>query len=109
MKKITSFFFAILLIGSLPGFVPAAETDAEKDVAKTKAADAEDITEGASPDVDVPLEAGLLRIGISDPVRTMDVQKTTEEYMIPLNIYERLFDIQVDEKRCGAEAAIGRL
>ena len=97
MKKITSFFFAILLIGSLPGFVPAAETDAEKDVAKTKAADAEDITEGASPDVDVPLEAGLLRIGISDPVRTMDVQKTTEEYMIPLNIYERLFDIQVDE------------
>ena len=43
------------------------------------------------------LEDGVLRVGSSDPISTMDVHLTSEEYMIPLNIYERLFDIRVDE------------
>lgn len=40
---------------------------------------------------------GLVRIGVTDPIKTVDVQQTTEDYLIPLNIYERLFDIQADE------------
>ncbi len=43
-----------------------------------------------------PVEEGLLRIGLSEPVTTMDIHKTSSEYMIPLNIYERLFEIEVD-------------
>ena len=43
------------------------------------------------------VEEGLLRIGLSEPVSTMDIHKTSSEYMIPLNIYERLFDVWVDE------------
>ena len=43
------------------------------------------------------VEEGFLRIGFTTPCATMDIHKTQQEYMIPLNIYERLFDIQVRE------------
>ncbi len=52
-----------------------------------------------SPDASISENAapGLVRIALSDPVSTMDVQRNSEDYMIPLNIYERLFDIRVNE------------
>lgn len=40
---------------------------------------------------------GLLRIAMPDAVRTMDVHKSSEQYIIPLNIYERLFEVRVNE------------
>lgn len=43
------------------------------------------------------VQPGLVRLALSDPVSTMDVHKNTEDYMLPLNIYERLFDIRVNE------------
>ena len=43
------------------------------------------------------VEEGLLRLAVTEAVSTMDVQKTTEFYQLPLNIYERLFDIRVKE------------
>ena len=42
-------------------------------------------------------EPGLVRLALSDPIETMDVHKNTEDYMLPLNIYERLFDIRVND------------
>ncbi len=42
------------------------------------------------------VEPGLVRIALSDPVDTMDVHQNTADYMMPLNIYERLFDIRVE-------------
>ena len=50
-----------------------------------------------SPDRDESVEKGLVRLALSSPVDTMDVHKNTEDYMLPLNIYERLFDIRVNE------------
>ena len=43
------------------------------------------------------VEPGLVRIALSGSVGTMDVHKNTEDYMVPLNIYERLFDIRVND------------
>ena len=60
------------------------------------AADSGSMTEGVTVDGPASVLHGLVRIGLTDPVSTMDVQKTTEDYMIPLNIYERLFDIKAD-------------
>ncbi|MBQ6478545.1 MAG: ABC transporter substrate-binding protein [Erysipelotrichaceae bacterium] len=45
---------------------------------------------------DTEVEAGLVRIALSSPIATIDVHKNTEDYMLPLNVYERLFDIRVD-------------
>ena len=60
------------------------------------AAQSGSMTEGVIVDGPASALKGLVRIGLTDPVSTMDVQKTTEDYMIPLNIYERLFDIKAD-------------
>jgi len=43
------------------------------------------------------VEDGLLRLAMPDAVSTMDVHKTSEEYTIPLNIYERLLEVTVNE------------
>ena len=50
----------------------------------------------APPESSEAVEDGLLRIGSTGAFGTMDVQKTTDSYLIPLNIYERLFDIRVN-------------
>lgn len=42
-------------------------------------------------------EEGVLRIAVTEPITTMDIHRTTTDYMIPLNIYERLFDIRLKE------------
>jgi len=41
--------------------------------------------------------AGVLRLAMPDAVSTMDVHKTSEEYLIPLNVYERLLEVTVNE------------
>ena len=40
-------------------------------------------------------EEGVLRIAYPADITTMDLAKTTSDYFIPMNIYDRLFEIQV--------------
>lgn len=40
-------------------------------------------------------EEGVLRIAFPADITTMDLAKTTSDYFIPMNIYDRLFEIQV--------------
>ena len=51
----------------------------------------------SSPSSGTAVEGGLVRLALSDAVETMDVHRNTTDYMLPLNIYERLFDIRVNE------------
>ncbi len=82
----TALLMALLMICvSLPG-CSGGETGSGADEAATGAT-------MASADV----ENGLVRLALSSPIDTMDVHKNTEDYMLPLNIYERLFDIRVNE------------
>ena len=87
MKKILSVFLLILLCTAAPWYMSAGavETEQNKDLITDRQGDGS------------PIEKGLLRVSLTDPVSTMDVQKTTADYLIPLNIYERLFDIAVNE------------
>ena len=55
-------------------------------------------TESAEPtERGEAVEDGLLRIAMPDAARTMDVHKSSELYIIPLNIFERLFEVRVNE------------
>ena len=42
-------------------------------------------------------EKGLLRTAIKYDITTMDVAKTTDDYMIPMNVFDRLFETRVQD------------
>ncbi len=42
-------------------------------------------------------EDGLLRTAILYDITTMDVAKTTDDYMIPMNVFDRLFETRMGE------------
>ena len=108
MRKWIFLFLSLILAGILAGgaFASASGTaDARKaggeaglaTEADTQNPETEDLMPDPAAKDASSREDSLLRIGLSDPVSTMDVHRTTEDYMVPLNLYERLFDIQVME------------
>lgn len=40
-------------------------------------------------------EAGVLRVAALADMSTMDVTKTTADYLVPMNVYDRLFEVEV--------------
>ena len=42
-------------------------------------------------------EAGTLRLAWTSDIQTVDVQTTSANYMIPMNVYDRLFEIQLND------------
>lgn len=41
------------------------------------------------------VEEGLLRAAALYDIKTMDVAQTTDDYMVPMNIFDRLFEVEV--------------
>ena len=39
------------------------------------------------------VEAGLLRVAALYDITTMDVAQTTDNYMVPMNVFDRLFEV----------------
>ena len=42
-------------------------------------------------------EQGLLRTAVLYDISTMDVAQTTDDYMIPMNVFDRLFETRPGE------------
>ena len=40
-------------------------------------------------------EPGLLRTAVLYDISTMDVAQTTDDYMIPMNVFDRLFETRL--------------
>ncbi|MBR2482162.1 MAG: ABC transporter substrate-binding protein, partial [Oscillospiraceae bacterium] len=53
------------------------------------------------------VEAGLLRVAALYDITTMDVAQTTDNYMVPMNIFDRLFEVEV--KADGSTEIVGSL
>ena len=97
MKKTVAILLSVLLCTSVPVCAPASGSENAAGAPGPSSEDVSSMTEALS-EADAPqTEKGLLRIALTEPVSTMDVQKTTGDYLIPLNIYERLFDIESEE------------
>ena len=60
---------------------------------------------GSAPASDV--EAGLLRVAALYDITTMDVAQTTDNYMVPMNIFDRLFEVEVQSD--GSTEIVGSL
>ena len=47
-------------------------------------------------------EEKVLHIGWNADMQTMDVHKTTSNYAIPLAVFDRLFEVQLNDERAAA-------
>ena len=52
---------------------------------------------GGSAAYAVPVEEGVLRTAILYDMRTMDITGTTDDYMVPMNIFDRLFETRMED------------
>ena len=59
-----------------------------------------------APAFAVPAEDGLLRTAVLYDITTMDVAKTTDNYMIPMNVFDRLFETRMVD---GTAQVVGSL
>jgi len=53
------------------------------------------------------VEDGVLRVAATYDISTMDVAQTTDNYMIPMNIFDRLFEVEVQAD--GSTKIVGSL
>lgn len=74
MKKITALFLAVVMMMSMA----ACGGNDSNDTATTS-----------------NVEEGLLRVAALTDINTMDVAQTTDNYMIPMNIFDRLYEVEV--------------
>lgn len=52
-------------------------------------------------------EAGALRVAALYDINTMDVAQTTDNYMVPMNVFDRLFEVEVQPD--GSSKVVGSL
>ena len=62
----------------------------------TQAADAAS-SEAAAATSTASADAGTLRLAWTSDIQTLDVQTTSANYMIPMNVFDRLFEIQLND------------
>ncbi|MDO5703195.1 MAG: ABC transporter substrate-binding protein, partial [Lachnospiraceae bacterium] len=49
----------------------------------------------SAPVLAAPAEDGVLRTAILGDITTLDVAQTTDDYMVPMNVYDRLFETRM--------------
>lgn len=93
-KKISLVLAAALLAGlSLSGCGGSKTSDTTESAAETST-ETEAAAEVKGVDVDT---TGYLVAALNADIQTADVQKTSKDYELPLNIFDRLVDIEVDD------------
>lgn len=55
----------------------------------------------------IAAEDGLLRVAALYDISTMDVAQTTDNYMVPMNVFDRLFEVEVQDD--GSTEIVGSL
>jgi ABC-type transport system substrate-binding protein len=75
MKKLTALLLALVMILALAACGSSGETKA-----------------AATTGTGTAAEAGVLRVAALYDITTMDVAQTTDNYMVPMNVFDRLFE-----------------
>ena len=89
MKKFVALILAALMLFSLTA---CAQTNVE--VEETAPVESE---AAPAPAPAAEVEEGLLRVAALYDISTMDVAQTTDNYMVPMNIFDRLFEVEVQD------------
>lgn len=98
MKKMIALILAILMVMSLAA-CGGSSVDTTADEAQESAPAAAPAASG--------VEEGLLRVAALYDITTMDVAQTTDNYMVPMNIFDRLFEVEVQAD--GSSEIVGSL
>ena len=100
--------FVLILAAAAAAFVsacgkaPAGETAS---AAESGTAAAAETPAAAAPSAQ-PAEDGLLRAAILYDMSSMDVAKTTDNYMVPLNVFDRLFETRMRDGTAQVEGSL---
>ena len=94
MKKTIALVLAILMVMSLAA------------CGGSSAGEVQENAPAAAPAAS-GVEEGLLRVAALYDITTMDVAQTTDNYMVPMNIFDRLFEVEVQAD--GASEIVGSL
>lgn len=86
MKKFVALMLAVMMLLSLTA---CSQNNAVVD--ETASAESASVPSVAA------VEEGLLRVAALYDITTMDVAQTTDNYMVPMNIFDRLFEVEVQE------------
>lgn len=92
MKK---FACAVLSAALLASMLAACGGSASSTPAASSA-DAASDTGASSSAATAAAEDGTLRVALNTDIQTMDVHKTNNDYMVPLNVFDRLFEIKTN-------------
>ena len=90
MKKFVALILAALMLFSLTAC-------SQSNVVVEEAAPVEAETAAPAPAPAAEVEDGLLRVAALYDITTMDVAQTTDNYMVPMNIFDRLFEVEVQD------------
>lgn len=93
-KKISLVFAAAMFAGLALSGCGGSKTSDTTESATEAAAETETTAEVKGVDVDT---TGYLVAALNADIQTADVQKTSKDYELPLNIFDRLVDIEVDD------------
>lgn len=96
MKKKISLVLASTMALSLA--LTGCGGGSDSDTAETTAAGAAESTQAAASNTASDVDTtGFLVAVLSADIQTADVQKTSKDYQVPMNIFNRLVEIEVDE------------
>lgn len=93
MKK---FACAALSAALLASMLAACGGSASSTPAVSSADAASDTGASSSAAATAAAEDGTLRVALNTDIQTMDVHKTNNDYMVPLNVFDRLFEIKTN-------------
>lgn len=93
MKK---FACAALSAALLASMLAACGGSASTTPAASSADAASDTGASSSAPAAAAAEDGTLRVALNTDIQTMDVHKTNNDYMVPLNVFDRLFEIKTN-------------
>lgn len=100
MKKKWSAAVSLALAASMLAGCGASSTSGSQDSSAagtdTQAADTAS-SEAAASSTSTSADAGTLRLAWTSDIQTLDVQTTSANYMIPMNVFDRLFEIQLND------------
>lgn len=91
MKKTLSILLCAAFAAGLMAGCGSSSNSSSASADSTADSAAQSTAQSASSDA-----AKTLRIAKSADIETMDVHKTSNDYLVPLNIFDRLFEIQVN-------------